>query len=477
MINTLTKKYIDDLLNSFNGLSNKVQTDETNIEKKALVYGNGSPVYLHKGRLPENTTDATGYTVDSFTKTLNPSQVTPPLYIYDVDVMTVIAGEDNVKVTFNDFDGTVIVNGEEVTLSSGDAITVPSKENSTLIIDGTSHTITYNEHLMFSLIDLLEVLVKDLADDRFYGLTSAIGDNILHISHPMVLNNLIQNIEDPEELIFDNTWSYSFKETRNVDVSKFNIHSEFYDKVLDTLKTANDKQYTFSASAQNDDISIREAYDDRTEFYCTLPVQIAYFGHVSFPYYGLEQIYINDGDPVGTPVWPVTSPNVDAYYSWEVCTGTHAKILEGISMVFNGNFHSTFQSQDANGTLRDGWLEAIMVMQRETKAILNNEFGTEFTLYKPKLLDTLCSSTDYKLTQQMLNCILAIEKEVKRSNADVKELNIDLEHVKSFMEKGIDYLKSSDYSREDTDEYSLKREIDDAIKYCEVILNAQTKED
>jgi len=380
MINSLAKKYIEDLSISFANTIESLNNIEEGREARAIVYGNGRPVYLSEETLPEIRTEPRD-NIHYFQTNMKLFSVSSKGYEYNEDIFTIDTSHANTRVYFKD---TIIGSkyrlsvGRYKTISKSTYFVLPTEVSTTSVYiktddgDVREFNISYCED-KYALLDLMDILIDTIPDADFYGITAAIGDTILNISHPLVLQGLFKNIEDPEEPIFDNIWLYKYENVPKVKDSLLVKWHGLYENVKRILDTANKHKYELQFSLNGDVVNLQESYNGSNFFTAIVPVQTAYLGHVSYPYYGLEQIRIGEGYPYGTPFWPITSPNVDSYGSWDVCTGTTFKILEGISMLFNGNFSSVHSAPNREGTFREGWAEAIQVMKYHTMTQLNEE--------------------------------------------------------------------------------------------------------
>jgi len=466
MIRELTAKYFTDLMESFENATTSLKEVGEGKEERALAYGNGRPVYLSYRGLSEVRTLPIGMHLSDLQRNLEVYEVKPEVYEYDKDLLTVQEIKDEIKVTFADsLVGTVKCNGK------GRARKL-NKDTSYILIGKQSHTFTivkdeetinleikYTGNSMYSLLDIIDILVDCIDDDYFYGITTALGDQILHVSHPMVLQGLLENINDPEELIFDNTWLYRYKSTYDKSQKELRKWNRNYQQAVSLLSTANEGKYTFEAKRHGDYIHIDEQYRGSNDFFVTVPVQIAYSGHVSYPYYGLEHVVMSTNLPVGIPFWPITSPNVDTYNSWEICTGTKVKTLEGVSMIFNGNFASTFPVSKGEGTFRQGWAEAIHIMLNHTKEILNTQLGTTIPITRPAPFDRLDELQDAVTSSLSISNIRnweRLEVYVKTSSS-IDKVTVPLDTLEVYIKaadshlRGMNNLDEVDKRIQDTD--------------------------
>ena len=224
----------------------------------------------------------------------------------------------------------------------------------------------------FSLLDLIQLLSVKMYEKNLYGITATIGDNVINITHPIVLQHLLETVE-PENPIFDNILIYFLENDEPVgDCSEM---QKQLNAILATISKSNSKQFKLTTDFTYPKIKIKEEYDNEVEFDIIVPIQTAYSGTMMYPYYGIELIHTShDSDPIALPIWPITSPNVDAYGSWEVCTGSNVKTVEGVAVLFNGNFQSIFPTPAREGTFRAGWQEAISVLHQEVINIINRVF-------------------------------------------------------------------------------------------------------
>lgn len=380
MINSLQAEYIKNLSTSFANTIDVLNKVGEGREERALVYGNGRPIYLSEDSLTHVTTQPEE-NIHNFQANMKLFSVSSKGYEYNEDVFTIDTSHAGTRVYFKD---TLIgskyklAGGRYKTISSNTFFVLPKEVLTTPVYiknvdDGvTEFNISYLEE-KYALLDVLDMLIDTIVDDDFYGMTAAIGDTILNISHPLVLQGLFKNIKDPEELIFDNIWLYKYNKIPKVKNSLLVKWHGLYDNVKSILDDANKYKYKLQFNLDGNIVNLQETYNDNNYFTVIVPVQTAYLGHVSYPYYGLEQISIGEGYPDGVVFWPITSPNVDHYGSSDVCTGTTFKILEGVSMLFNGNFSSVHATPDREGTFRQGWVEAIQVMKYHTMSQLNEE--------------------------------------------------------------------------------------------------------
>jgi hypothetical protein len=223
----------------------------------------------------------------------------------------------------------------------------------------------------FSILDLVQLLSVKMYEKNLYGITVNVGDNTINITHPIVLQHLLETVE-PEKPIFENILIY-FLETAE-PVGDCSEMQKQLNAIMSTIAKSNNSTFKLVTKFDYPEIIIKEEYDNTTEFGIIVPIQTAYSGSMMYPYYGIELIHTSHNDPIAKPIWAITSPNIDGYESWEVCTGSNIKTVEGVAVLFNGNFQSTFPTPAEEGTFRAGWREAICALHQEIINIINRVF-------------------------------------------------------------------------------------------------------
>jgi len=229
-----------------------------------------------------------------------------------------------------------------------------------------------------SLIKLLTLLSLELYSPDFYGMLTSIGDDFINISNPYMLKHYMELVRDglidPEEPIFDSLYLYKFTSPLEINERRLIRLKEIDDNLFNGIENTNKHLYKLNIDISGDRVLVEEKYGGSEDFNVILPVHTCRFDMDFFPYYGLNVISVSRGEPKGFSVYPIHTPNIDVFQSFEVCTGQFIKVVPAFKANLVANFKSGYNESLIYGTFNTGYKEAIFLQLCRTRELLTLVF-------------------------------------------------------------------------------------------------------
>ena len=280
-----------------------------------------------------------------------------------------------------------------------------------------------------SLIKLLTLLSLELYNPDFYGMLTSIGDDFINISNPYMLKHYMELVRDglidPEEPIFDSLYLYKFTSPLEIDERRLIRLKETDDRLFNEIENTNKNLYKLNINISGDSVTVEEKYGGNTSFNVILPIHTCRFDMDFFPYYGVNIINVTRGEPKGYSVYPIHTPNIDVFQTFEVCTGQFIKVVPAFKANLIANFKSGYNESLTYGTLNKSYKEAIFLQLCRTRELLTLVF-TDIEYENPviKIIEDYKSKEEelIRLAQAYSGDLLKEEESSLETNHDKEQL-------------------------------------------------------
>ena len=239
------------------------------------------------------------------------------------------------------------------------------------------HTLEIRQTLLEEKVNLnwvFSLLACELYTDLFYGITVSIEDEFINISNPVILKHIIDSVVegtfDPELNVFDSVSIFSYVNAPVLRKDKLVQQYQILQNIITHIVTSNSSEYVLDVTINDTSTIIKETYGGSAKFTVVFPVHTCRYLDAFYPYYGFNLVDIQKGEPTGSMIHPITSPNIDVFETRIVCTGNNVKLAPALSANQGANFNSGYRHNLSLGTLGAGYREAIAVQINESRELL-----------------------------------------------------------------------------------------------------------